>query len=78
MLQLVVNGYSNKEIGEALALAESTVKNGLRVILEKLHLRNRTQAAVYAVCQGLVPPPYKSPRLDPDPLDRDAKKSTFD
>ncbi len=59
MLQLVVNGYSNKEIGEALALAESTVKNGLRVILEKLHLRNRTQAAVYAVCQGLVPSPYK-------------------
>lgn len=59
MLELVVNGYSNKEIGESLALAESTVKNSLRVILEKLHLRNRTQAAVYALCQGLVSPPYK-------------------
>lgn len=60
LLQLVAQGYSNKEIGEALALAESTVKNSLRVILEKLHLRNRTQAAVFAVCQGLVHPPYTS------------------
>jgi DNA-binding NarL/FixJ family response regulator len=61
MLDLVVNGYSNKEIATTLALSESTVKNYLRAILEKLHLRNRTQAAVYAVCQGLVERPKFMP-----------------
>ncbi len=54
VLQLIVEGRSNKEIAEALVISESTVKNHLRNILEKLHLRNRIQAAVYAVRQGLV------------------------
>lgn len=54
VLELIVEGRSNKEIAEALVISESTVKNHLRNILEKLHLRNRIQAAVYAVRQGLV------------------------
>ena len=54
VLELIVDGQSNKEIAEALVISESTVKNHLRNILEKLHLRNRIQAAVYAVRQGLV------------------------
>lgn len=54
VLELIVAGQSNKEIAEALVISESTVKNHLRSILEKLHLRNRIQAAVYAVRQGLV------------------------
>jgi DNA-binding NarL/FixJ family response regulator len=54
VLGLIVEGRSNKEIAEALVISESTVKNHLRNILEKLHLRNRIQAAVYAVRQGLV------------------------
>ena len=54
VLELIVEGQSNKEIAEALVISESTVKNHLRNILEKLHLRNRIQAAVYAVRQGLV------------------------
>ena len=57
VLELIVEGQSNKEIAEALVISESTVKNHLRNILEKLHLRNRIQAAVYAVRQGLVTDP---------------------
>jgi DNA-binding NarL/FixJ family response regulator len=54
ILQLVVEGMTNKEIASALKISENTVKIHLRNILEKLHLQNRIQAAVYAVRQGLV------------------------
>lgn len=57
VLQLVVEGKSNQEIAQSLVISESTVKNHLRNILGKLHLRNRIQAAVYAVRQGLVEDP---------------------
>jgi DNA-binding NarL/FixJ family response regulator len=57
VLQLVVEGRSNQEIAQSLVISESTVKNHLRNILGKLHLRNRIQAAVYAVRQGLVEDP---------------------
>jgi len=54
ILELVVEGKSNKEIEYSLNISENTVKIHLRNILEKLHLQNRIQAAVYAVRQGLV------------------------
>jgi DNA-binding NarL/FixJ family response regulator len=54
ILQFVVDGQTNKEIAASLFIAENTVKIHLRNILEKLHLQNRIQAAVYAVRQGLV------------------------
>ena len=54
ILHLVVDGKSNKEIANELFISENTVKIHLRNILEKLHLQNRIQAAVYAVRQGLV------------------------
>jgi len=57
ILQLVVDGKTNKEIAASLSIAENTVKIHLRNILEKLHLQNRIQAAVYAVRQGLVNEP---------------------
>jgi DNA-binding NarL/FixJ family response regulator len=57
VLQLVAQGKSNLEIAQALVISESTVKNHLRNILGKLHLRNRIEAAVYAVRQGLVEDP---------------------
>lgn len=54
ILELVVQGATNKRIAEALVITENTVKIHLRNILEKLHVQNRIQAAVYAVRQGLV------------------------
>ncbi len=54
VLELVVEGASNKEIAAKLGIQENTVKIHLRNILEKLHLQNRLQAAVYAVRQRLV------------------------
>lgn len=54
ILELVVEGASNKDISELLHISENTVKIHIRNVLEKLHLQNRVQAAVYAVRQGLV------------------------
>jgi DNA-binding NarL/FixJ family response regulator len=54
VLELVATGATNKEIAGALYITENTVKIHLRNILEKLHLQNRLQAAVYAVRQRLV------------------------
>ncbi len=54
VLELIVQGLSNKEIADQLNITENTVKLHLRNILEKLHLQNRIQVAVYAVRRGLV------------------------
>ena len=53
VLVYVAQGLSNKEIGEKLYLSENTIKIHIRNILEKLHLSNRIQAAVYAIQCGL-------------------------
>ncbi len=57
ILELVVQGATNSEIAKALYITENTAKIHLRNILEKLHLHNRIQAAVYAVREGLVKDP---------------------
>jgi NarL family two-component system response regulator LiaR len=54
ILKLLVKGSTNKEIAEALFIAENTAKVHIKSILEKLRLRNRQQAAAYAVKQGLA------------------------
>lgn len=54
VLELIARGSSNKEIAHKLVIAENTVKVHLRNILDKLHLRNRQQAAAFAVQEGLV------------------------
>jgi len=54
VLQLVSRGATNREIAETLIVSEHTVKAHLRNILDKLNLRNRQQAAAYAVQEGLV------------------------
>lgn len=53
ILQYVVEGLSNQEIGEKLVISEQTVKKHLSNVLQKLHLNNRVQIAVYALREGL-------------------------
>lgn len=48
ILRLVATGQSNKEVAEALGLQEKTVKHYMTTILEKLHARNRVEAALIA------------------------------
>lgn len=48
ILSLVAEGKSNKEVGRALDLQEKTVKHYMTTILQKLHVRNRVEAAVMA------------------------------
>lgn len=60
VLRLLAAGLSNREIADELIIAENTVKNHVRNILDKLHLRSRVQAATYAFQARLV-----KPREDP-------------
>ncbi|MHB8573892.1 MAG: response regulator [Dehalococcoidia bacterium] len=55
VLRLIANGMSNKEIARELVLNERTVKGHVSNILSKLGLADRTQAALYAVREGIVP-----------------------
>ncbi|MDD3518593.1 MAG: response regulator transcription factor [Chromatiales bacterium] len=52
VLNLLSQGLTNREIGERLHLAEKTVKHHMTVILQKLHVRTRTEAALLAVQHG--------------------------
>jgi len=54
VLKLIANGLSNSKIAEQLVISENTVKGHVSNILSKLHLVDRTQAAVYAWQQGIV------------------------
>jgi len=54
VLRQMTFGRSNKEIAEALGIAEETVKTHVGRLLGKLHLENRTQAVVYALKHRLV------------------------
>jgi two-component system NarL family response regulator len=57
VLGLVARGWSNRKIAEELFIAENTVKNHVRNILDKLQLRSRMEAAMYAVRSGLIDDP---------------------
>lgn len=54
VLRLVAHGKSNKEIAEQLGIAEMTVRTHVSNVLGKLHLANRTRAALYALRKGLA------------------------
>ena len=54
ILQLVAQGATNKRIAEKLFISEYTVRNALSIIFQKLHVNSRTEAAVYAVHEGLI------------------------
>jgi two-component system NarL family response regulator len=54
VLELIVKGHSNKEIGEKLSICEATVKWHVNMILSRLNVSDRTQAAVTALQRGIV------------------------
>lgn len=54
VLRLIARGHSNKEIAHQLVISEKTVKTHVSNILQKLHLADRTQAAIYAVRQRIA------------------------
>jgi NarL family two-component system response regulator LiaR len=55
VLRLVAQGLSNQDIAESLVIGVGTVRTHVSNILSKLHLANRTQAALYALQEGLTP-----------------------
>jgi DNA-binding NarL/FixJ family response regulator len=56
VLLLLVEGRSNREIGERLFIAEATVKTHVMAVLRKLELRDRIQAVIFGYESGLVTP----------------------
>jgi NarL family two-component system response regulator LiaR len=56
VLKLLARGLPNQDIAETLVVTESTIRVHVSNILGKLHLANRTQAALYALQEGLAGP----------------------
>ena len=54
VLQLLIKGRSNKEIAGALFLSEDTIKAHLKSLFAKLHVQDRTEAAISAIRLGIV------------------------
>ena len=55
VLRLLAQGLTNQEIAESLTIGVGTVRTHVSNILSKLHLANRTQAALFALREGLAP-----------------------
>jgi DNA-binding NarL/FixJ family response regulator len=55
VLELLARGQTNREIAEALTISEKTVKRHVTGVLAKLHARNRTEAALLALENGVEP-----------------------
>jgi DNA-binding NarL/FixJ family response regulator len=60
VLEHAALGKSNRQIGEALHIAEQTVKNHLNNAMRKLSLHDRTHAVVFAIGSGLIGLPIPS------------------
>jgi two-component system, NarL family, response regulator DegU len=61
-LEHLARGQNNRQIATEMDLAESTVKNNLSVLFQKIGVRDRTQAVLYAFSNGLVTPPTEHNR----------------
>jgi NarL family two-component system response regulator LiaR len=56
VLQCLAQGRENREIAEKLVISEATVRTHVSRIMSKLHLASRTQAALFAIKEGLTSP----------------------
>ncbi len=54
ILSLLAQGLANQEIAEKIAVSEKTVRNRLSMVFKQLHLNNRTEAALYAIREGIA------------------------
>ncbi|HEX9014906.1 MAG TPA: response regulator transcription factor [Chloroflexota bacterium] len=54
VVRLLARGYSNKQIADEMVISEATVRTHVSNILSKLHLASRTEAALYALREGLA------------------------
>ena len=54
MLLCIARGFTNQEIANTLFISDRTVRTHVSNIFSKLHLANRTQAALYALREGLT------------------------
>jgi two-component system NarL family response regulator len=54
VLELVADGNTSREIGDALFISENTVKNHIRNILDKLGLHSRNEAVLFAIRENLI------------------------
>ncbi len=64
VLRLIARGKGNREIADELTVAEITVSKHVSNILSKLHLASRTQAALYALKEGLASLDDVPPKVD--------------
>jgi DNA-binding NarL/FixJ family response regulator len=71
LLRLLAAGHSNKEISAALGLAESTIKNQLGALFDRLGVNDRTQAALYAFSHGILVTDQPGPAPVPARAERD-------
>jgi DNA-binding NarL/FixJ family response regulator len=60
IVQLVAQGFQNKEIGKELFISENTVKNHLRNIFDKLGVSDRLELALYAIHHCLIEKPDRA------------------
>ena len=60
VLTLVATGYANQDIADRLVLSERTVRSHVSNILTKLNLTSRTQAALWAIANGVANAPGRS------------------
>jgi NarL family two-component system response regulator LiaR len=66
VLRLMARGLTNRQIATTLWISEATVKSHVSHVLAKLGQSDRTQAIVFAMRSGLVPPPLKGPTTPGD------------
>ena len=57
ILALVAQGQSNRDVADTLGISERTARTHVSNVLTKLQLASRTQAALLAIREGLIPPP---------------------